>query len=79
MRKTRKLIRLWEEYQQAKEDTFQKREEYVKEYLKCNSRKVSVYTEQEWDELATIANGVAFSELTTTDDGFCPTKIMEVE
>ena len=74
MRKTSKLIRLWKEYQQAKEDAFQKRKEYIKEYLKCNSIKVSVYTEQEWDDFATIANGVTFSELTTADDGFCPTK-----
>lgn len=74
MRKTRKLISLWKEYQQAKEDAFQKRKEYIKEYLKCNSRKVSQYTEQEWEEIATVANGITFSELTTTDDDFCPTK-----
>lgn len=74
MRKSKKLLNAWNDYQQAKQDAFQKRKEYIKEYLKCNSRKVSAYTEQEWEEFATVANGITFSELTTKDDDFCPTK-----
>ena len=72
MRKSKKLLNAWNDYQQAKDILYQKRKEYIKEYLKCVSKKVSACTEQEWEEFATIANGITFDNLNERDRDFSP-------